>query len=533
MDFREILNVEEYNFLCTIPDQDQITANEIITAEINLQSSNKTTEHGPLSYLEDIETRLSSVNQDLERYTNYADKTDYAFAVASGICAGIIDSFFVGEFSIEEAHSWGSEKVEKFVLQIAKSQGYKGDDVKGAILYLAEEKEHGNQLKSGFHLAADSNTPDFGGGTQHHLRDFAHHASLTGLLFSILTQFTRKSYGTDTTGRFICVDVRDTEFIGKDIPQKFLFGTIYWFFHLVSDIAGSGKFLSEGTGIPGPLLSAAKLLSSTPLFQNSLNDKGNRELSVFISKLFNGTLLGSRNDGGKLVPLRFDFRTELGILHQLCKQAIPVILNEVFVRAFYFIRRLVNEIIELKITCFRDIDRINWDNVKPAKNRTIDRMLTISTMTFTISDTIDAAVRAAVESSGKWVLFAGRFVTRFNYVGAGRAVVAIVKEVSNERKEAQLIHEKMILTEAKTLVVIQQLQEYKAALEERVSNYLAEDIQAFMTGFDYMNRGFSTGNSNLVIKGNVVIQRVLGKEPQFTNQEEFDELMDSDIPLQL
>lgn len=66
-------------------------------------------------------------------------------------------------------------------------------------------------------------------------------------------------------------------------------------------------------------------------------------------------------------------------------------------------------------------------------------MLAVSSMTFTVADTADAAVHAAIESSGNWVLFSGRFVTRFNYVGAGRAAVAIVKEISNERKETQLI----------------------------------------------------------------------------------------------
>ena len=38
-------------------------------------------------------------------------------------------------------------------------------------------------------------------------------------------------------------------------------------------------------------------------------------------------------------------------------------------------------------------------------------------------------------------------------------------------------------------------------------------------------------NSDMVIKGNVIIQRILGREPQFTNQSEFDALMDSDVAL--
>ncbi len=148
-----------------------------------------------------------------------------------------------------------------------------------------------------------------------------------------------------------------------------------------------------------------------------------------------------------------------------------------------------------------------------------------------MADTADAAVHAAIESCGNWVLFSGVFVSRFNYVGAGRAAVAIVKEISNEQKEAQLLHEKLILTNAKTVGVIERFSAYRTALEERVSNYLAEDMEAFLTGFDYMKQGMESGDSDLVIKGNVVIQRVLGREPQFTNQKEFDDLMDSDEAL--
>ena len=176
---------------------------------------------------------------------------------------------------------------------------------------------------------------------------------------------------------------------------------------------------------------------------------------------------------------------------------------------------------------------INWSNVIPLKNRTVDRMLVVASMTFTVADTADAAIRSAIESGANWVLFAGRFVTRFNYVGAGRAAIAIVKEVSNEKRETQLIHEKMLLSEAKASLFLEQLQQFKAQLEEKVSNYLAEDIEAFLSGFDYMRQGLDAGDSDLVIRGNVIIQKVLGREPQFTNQEEFDALMGSDVPLTL
>ena len=45
--------------------------------------------------------------------------------------------------------------------------------------------------------------------------------------------------------------------------------------------------------------------------------------------------------------------------------------------------------------------------------------------------------------------------------------------------------------------------------------------------------GFGFIDSDLVIRGNVTIQKVLGREPQFTNQKEFDALMESDAPLVL
>ena len=216
----------------------------------------------------------------------------------------------------------------------------------------------------------------------------------------------------------------------------------------------------------------------------------------------------------------------MGVAMQVGKQTIPVIINECIVRSFFLLRRLLQELSRDDIQDWSDVHKINWKAIIPFRNRTVDRMLTIASMTFT-------AIHAAIESGGNWVLFSGRFVTRFNYVGAGRAALSIVREVSNEKKEAQLIHEKMILSEAKAALFLKQLQEFKEQLDLKVSNYLAEDIESFMSGFADMQQGMLTGDSDLVIRGNVTIQKVLGREPQFTNQKEFDALMESDAPLVL
>ena len=495
----------------------QETAEEVVSADANVEAPS----------IDRLNTELARVNQELERYTNHADKADYALAVASGVLSGLVDSLFVGEFSLNYANQWGNQQAENLVLNVAKYQGYSGTEPAQAIKYLENK----------FPIATDKATAAFGGGLQHHLRDFSHHPTPVGLVCSILTQFTGNVYGTDVSGKFKAVQLAEDglALVGKSIPEKITFGVVNWFFHMVSDVAGSSGSVmkgSFGTGLPGPLVSLLKEFSAAPLFKKQ-NAKGYKEFSVYISKLFNGTLLGERDANGDLIPLKFDLRTEMGVAAQIGQQTIPVIINECFVRVFYSLRRLLGELSREDIQSWGELDKINWNGIIPFRNRTVDRMLTIASMTFTVADTADAAVHAAIESGGNWVLFSGRFVARFNYVGAGRAALSIVRGVSNEKKEAQLIHEKMILSEAKAALFLKQLQAFKEQLDWKVSNYLAEDIEGFMAGFADMQQGLASGDSNLVIRGNVTIQKVLGREPQFTNQKKFDELMESDIPLVL
>ncbi len=504
-------------------DHSDLIEEEIVAAEVTCKAESGA---NPVSIAErpsdaQIDVALAQVNQQLERYTFDGDKTDYAVAIASGVLAGIVDAIFVGELSLEVANQWGNDQVKKIVLNVAKYQGYDGKELSQAVRYLEEM----------FPVAADKATDAFGGGLQHHLRDFSHHPTPVGLICSILTQFTGKVYGTDVHGAFMAVTLEadGLALVGRNFPEKITLGVINWIFHMASDIAGSSGTImkgSLGTGLPGPIISLVKEISAMPLFKKQ-DAKGHKELSVYISKLFNGTLLGERDENGRLIPLKFDLRTEMGLGMQIGKQAVPVVLNECVVRTFYLIRRLIRELSRNDIQNISNLDQVNWKAIIPFHNRTVDRMIMISSMTFTMADTADATVHAAIESCGNWIFFSGVFVSRFNYVGAGRAAVAIVKEISNEQKEAELLHEKLILTNAKTVGVMERFSAYRTALEERVSNYLAEDMEAFLTGFDYMKQGMESGDSDLVIKGNVVIQRVLGREPQFTNQKEFDDLMDS------
>lgn len=54
--------------------------------------------------------KINNLNREIDKLTNHADGIDYIIAVSSGLLSGIIDSFFVGEFSLDNETRWGKEK---------------------------------------------------------------------------------------------------------------------------------------------------------------------------------------------------------------------------------------------------------------------------------------------------------------------------------------------------------------------------------------------------------------------------------------
>lgn len=136
----------------------------------------------------------------------------------------------------------------------------------------------------------------------------------------------------------------------------------------------------------------------------------------------------------KETVLKFDLRSEIGVIAEMGKQAIPVLANECIVRSFYFIRRLALEIKNNEIQSYKEARLIQWDKLKPYNNPTITRMLTISTGVFTTLDVTEAII-----SQKYWV--------SVNYIGVGRFLVALETEtvqflkVRNVEKIRQMYEE--------------------------------------------------------------------------------------------
>ena len=129
-----------------------------------------------------LNSKIAKLDKDIDVLTNDADQLDNAIAVASGLLCGLIDSFFVGEFSYMEGMEITNEKMEQKIINLAKKHGWEGIKkgerkdqmpLDAAIAFLEDK----------FKMPSDPLEHQFGGTRQHHLRDFAHHHSPIGLFF--------------------------------------------------------------------------------------------------------------------------------------------------------------------------------------------------------------------------------------------------------------------------------------------------------------------------------------------------------------
>ena len=396
----------------------------------------------------DIDQRLSVVSDNIEKLnteidslTNHADGLDYAVAVASGVIAGLLDSFFVGETEID---------MKKIQDELAKKY------------HVANDNAFKHKTDSG---------PNVSNPLYHRLDDLAHHPTPLGLVASILVRYFRLVIfvdGTDGKPHIFFADASENPAVRKLETEQLIkawIGAILsglfmwlanvaekqyeekyneempealrkivkalgktpliievlktadtWLGHIMSDV-------STPQGVPGILLSLLKEISVLPVIRNT-------DLPVVVDKLYRKGEHNLAEWGGV-------------VFTAAKKQAMPVLINEALVRGFYFVRRLIVEFKE-----HRNIKDINWQKVIPIGNRTVERMMTIASGTFVAFDIADAAIR----SGG----FNPTCILRINFVGIGRFAIAIgtdvvmgVKKAKKENLRINLTNEQLHLMNAK------------------------------------------------------------------------------------
>lgn len=473
----------------------------------------------------ELSNNIDFLNAESEQLTNHADNFDYAVAVASGVLCGLIDSFIVGEFDFKGAKAKSNRQVNDFILSFAKMQGYEGDRLDGAIAFLEKK----------FPVAQDNiwKGADIGvSATNHHLDDLAHHPTLLGLGAAVVVQFFRVGIFVNKDGEwsfeFISTEPKELlkiwlpiiisglliwminiakanfqDKIDENIPKPIqklikLLATVpmvipilevagNWAGHLVSDMGGSKNTAGGGMGIPGLFLSLLHEISSLPILKDT-------ELPKLVNDLY--------------VKDKFDMRSELAVINELGRQAIPILIGEVLVRGFYFVRRLCQEVNEHGN--FKDV---NWRNVIPFNNRTIARMITIESGAFTAVDLADAAIRSAIKNGfSPNPLFWKDFVLRVNFVGAGRFVIAVATDVGMGIKRQSLINERMqyksqkIILQTAKLYYLQEGMWIEAVDTEKAINemYTAAEfsIVYFLESVEQINNSIESIGNNATLAEN-------------------------------
>lgn len=177
----------------------------------------------------------------------------------------------------------------------------------------------------------------------HHLKSLGHQPDIIGLFFSILDQFLdTTSVTSDGKIQIIKNPKRDNKIKlkGKDFKSKVLCGTLNWLGHLMSDVGGSsgtrGHKDKVGAGIPIPFYELTQLIT--------LKVKDKDDIPVTFAKI-----------AEKIFENGYDFRFGVTL-------AIPVVLNELFIKTFWMIKaifchqRSMKEV--LKINTSREMDRL-------------------------------------------------------------------------------------------------------------------------------------------------------------------------------
>ena len=167
-------------------------------------------------------------------------------------------------------------------------------------------------------------------------------------------------------------------FVGKNSVTKLFSGMINWFItvaktianrkgHLMSDMAGSHTSVGGGSGVPGKFMSLMKELAVLPCFKDTkFNENLRKAFQNGIGTGNKQVSLGACNKLFEGASSKLDMRTEMAVAHELKRQAIPVVINEVLVRGFYFVRRLCMELKEKG-----EFSAVDWKKVIPFNNRTI------------------------------------------------------------------------------------------------------------------------------------------------------------------
>ena len=352
--------------------------------------------------LREISLRYSqALNKGIE-----CDMLDYALAAACGVISGLLDVLLVSSPGESIADGASDSLFDAVVVRFAKTiKDENGEQLwnpKAGTENLAASAK--GFLERQFGVGYDqAKSVDVGGVIKHltpdnhHAKSAAHYLDIIGLIASICDQFTGESTFYDSQKGAIVIVAgtgNGVQLRGKTLTAKVFAGTMNWFGHCMSDIAGSSGSKGRGQGLPIPFTEFFQLCN----FGKFPNEKGQWQSFA--------TVMTQVYEQG------YDLRHGVAA-------TFPVTVNDLLVRAVYTIKR-------------HFVDRIAWMDCLPkGDSPELQRMVTVGIGSMCLVD----LGHAAVFSWGNWVKFFGELNiaawARFGLQGARELQMIAEREDRN------------------------------------------------------------------------------------------------------
>ena len=186
--------------------------------------------------------------------------------------------------------------------------------------------------------------------------------ALSGLFFSILSQFTGMIYYADSEGEVWDHPVPDYYVTGDSREDRILLGIMYWIFYLCQMTARGGSDCLQAGNIPCEL----------------------RKLIVDLAAAFECAQTPRiRKDGSEGMELFNLLRDKMDLL---CRDLFPVVLNNCLVRAFHLFSAVRTQKEQGTFSSFRDLFSLDFEKISSDDRRILSAMCLISAGIFAAAE---------------------------------------------------------------------------------------------------------------------------------------------------
>ena len=364
---------------------------------------------------DDIEFRMDESEQASEN-ANFVDvefdngieeseKIYYSLSLASGLLTGMLCTLHLSEEQIQALDTAKEKNWKPFIIRIANIAGYKKSDYKGAARFL---------VNHAVKIVEKSEK------TKEALTVLSEHPSLTGLVFCVISQFSKEAISITDNGVIKKQKLPKYYVIGDTTYEKIVCAFFYWLFSLGISEAISKRRVLDEMAVSANLLKKIKEFAGSSLFKNIPADytEAEEKFSQWLEKAI--TCAELKEQGEQKNP----FFAIMHVALNLAEESLPVVINNGIIFSIYALIRLCNEIKVKEVSSFEQLNEIPIASLLPSDNRVFSRMILIGSASFVGANIAGAAIKAIKGKKADGRGFASAFLAELNIVGIGQFLFA-------------------------------------------------------------------------------------------------------------